>query len=415
MSVHWIRLFLASADLTQGLGEYQINASVPSPVVHILCAGMTKEELAPMVYTEWPSSGGKELNSTRWPDEYDLPAFPSWQNVTVVDDLFGFGEKYDRRHPVFAKYPIPYNTITNTSKLYTDSMYLLAASKSSYMLCSIRQSLTPNCSTSYRASLSGGALKSNCEDPEDGLAYRRSDPSATNGVLSKDWINVAFDWAMSLSLNAGITDGAASNARLLTQLIPSTDRLDPSLPSIAEALAVLAGCTLHDSAMEAPFIHYWNYSTTVPTLGSPQYQGFNATLQTQDYASGYTQRWQGIFYVVLTFVFSTNIFCLVYFIYRGGLVTDFMEPQNLFALSLNSPPNQYLEGSCGAGPEKEQFRTNWFINFERESEHFYFQECDVQPTPKKRKKRKALWEESAHSSPVAQMYSKLASKSSSWL
>lgn len=400
-----------------GLGEYHIRASVPSPVVNILCVGMTQDELEPIIWTAWPngtkSNGdGKVVNATLWPDQYSIPA--TFSNATAVDDIFGFGlEKYGRAPPVFPKYPIAFNTILNTTKSYVDSIYLLLASPtSSYTLCSIRQSQTPNCSTEYRASMSGGVLSSRCEDPHDDLAYRRSDSKATNGVLSRDWINVAYDWATALSLNAGISDGNAANARLLSQLTPTTNVLNPSLPTIAEALAVLAGSTLLKSAIDAPFIHYWNYSTTVPTLSDAQYQGFNASVITQDYASGGTQPWQGIFYIVLVLVFVTNVFCLGYFIIRGGLVTDFIEPQNLFALSLNSPPSQRLEGSCGGGPEKEQLRTNYFIRVESERDHVFIHEGSTQPAPKVRKRRS---EYEMEASPVQNMYAKLSSKRTSLL
>ena len=369
-----------------------------------------------MIYSKWPASNGSEINAPLWPDSYDLPTPPSWLNVTVVDDVFGFGEKYNRRHPVFPKYPLPFNTILNHTKGYFDTLYLLAASSSSYMLCSIRQSLTPNCSTIYRASLSGGSLESRCEDPSDALAYSKSDSKATNGVLNKDWINVAISWGTSLSLNAGISDGNAANARLLSQLIPTTRSLDPSLPSIAEGLAVLAGSTLLTSSRDAPFIHFWNYSATVPTLAVPQYQGFNASVQTQDYASGGTQPWQGIFYIVLATVFLTNVFCLIYFLIQGGLVTDFIEPQNMFCLSLNSPPSRPLEGSCGGGPEQEQFRIKWFIGCEEEREHFFIQEGEVQPEPRRSRRGRRHGglapEDDMLGSPLTNMYTKLSNQAS---
>lgn len=67
-----------------------------------------------------------------------------------------------------------------------------------------------------------------------------------------------------LSLNAGIFDGNASNARLLTQFPlfdqnaqPGMPQLDPSLPSPAEALAVMAGDTLLLSITDAPFVEFY--------------------------------------------------------------------------------------------------------------------------------------------------------------
>lgn len=396
---------------------------MPSPAVNILCAEMSQAELAPLVYTLWPYFNGTQPNVTLWPNEHGIPLRPSWVNKTVVDEVFGWGEKYNRRPPVFPKLPNAYNTILNHTVGYYDSLYMLATSASqSYSLCSIRQSLTPNCSTLYTASLSGGTLESRCEDLSDALAYSKSDSKATNGVLNSDWINVAISWATSLSLNAGISDGKAANARLLSQLIPSNRELDPSLPSIAEALAVLAGSTLLTSTRDAPFIHFWNYSTSIHVLEVPQYQGFNASLQTQSYASGGTQRWQNIFYAVLATVFFTNIFCLIYFLVQGEMVTDFIEPQNMFCLSLNSPPSQRLAGSCGGGPEREQFRTRWAIGHEKEHDHFFVTESDVQPAPRRRSGRWGLGrggggpaDDDDHEmmgTPLTNMYTKLSQRKS---
>lgn len=68
--------------------------------------------------------------------------------------------------------------------------------------------------------------------------------------------------------------------------------------------------------------------------------------------------------VVLFLVFIMNIFVLIYFILHRGLVTDFSEPPNLFALAVNSPPSHVLAGSCGGGPEGKQYMVNWFVNHE---------------------------------------------------
>ena len=265
------------------MGRYDIEASVPSPVVNVLCASVSEKDIAPLVYNEWPNKNATGFNSSLWPACPDIPTGPDWHNSTVVDDLFGFGvAKYNRIPPIFPKLPLAYNTVLNDTGIYahTDALYMLAASPTSdYMLCSMSVSLTPNCSTTYTATVSGGNLTSNCDDPDNPLTYGKSQPNATNGLRNRDWVNVATDWALALSLNAGITDSKSANARLLTQLIPTAPSLDVSLPSIAEALAVLAADTLLMSSSNAPFIHFWNYSTTVTILEEPQLQAFNATFR----------------------------------------------------------------------------------------------------------------------------------------
>lgn len=97
-----------------------------------------------------------------------------------------------------------------------------------------------------------------------------------------------------------------------------------------------------------------------------QTQFFNATLKAQQYASGGADRSFSTkgWIIVLALVFAMNVFVFVYFICHRGFVTDFSEPPNLFALAVNSPPSQVLAGSCGGGPEGQQYMSNWFVNHE---------------------------------------------------
>ena len=95
-----------------GVGGYSISASVVSPAVNVLCVNMAKDELAPLVYTEWPNAN--LTNSTQIPGQL-IPAdstgwkmaIPTagsngtWLNSTAVDEVFLWGEKYGRRPPVF--------------------------------------------------------------------------------------------------------------------------------------------------------------------------------------------------------------------------------------------------------------------------------------------------------------------------
>ena len=87
-------------------------------------------------------------------------------------------------------------------------------------------------------------------------------------------------------------DGDASTARLWTELIltntsvdyslyPPPMSLQPAFPSPAEALAVMAGCTLIQSSQDAPFVEFWNYSVNI--LDEPQIQYFNASVKAQQY------------------------------------------------------------------------------------------------------------------------------------
>ncbi|KAL2054644.1 hypothetical protein ABVK25_004947 [Lepraria finkii] len=204
----------------------------------------------------------------------------------------------------------------------------------------------------YHKTTIGRLLTSNCEDPDDELPYSRSHPDATSGVTNQDWRDVAAQWAVSTSLNGG----------------PS---LSPSLPSIAEGLAIPTGSTLLLSSIDSPFIHYWQYNNPISVLEPPTYESFQATLRTQDYSSGGTQHGHEVFYLVLALVFQANLFCLIYFLICRSLVTDFVDPKSLLALALNSPPSRVLEGACG-GLEDEQLKTTWQIR-QNQQQHFYIQ------------------------------------------
>jgi hypothetical protein len=152
----------------------------------------------------------------------------------------------------------------------------------------------------------------------------------------------------------------------------ANNALDPTRPSLAEALAVFAGYTLIESSIGSSFTPYWNYRSL--TLNPGVYQQFNASANNLQYASGYSQAWQCLFYIVLVVVFATNISCLAMFFMRRGRITDYTELPNLFAIAMNSPPSKGLAGSCGAGPEGEQLKIHWHVKHQAEDNHFYLEE-----------------------------------------
>lgn len=267
-------------------------------------------------------------------------------------------------------------------RLITPKVYLLlkggefdvsgVATADNYGLCELRVGQTPSCSTQYNASSSVATLEALCEDPQDDLRYIKSLESATTGnaSLSKDWPKIASMWLGSLQLNNGLLDGNASNARLLTELIltsnskdwsdPDTPMaLDAAFPSPAEALAVSTGCTLIQSAMGGPFVEFWKYSVQI-ILEEPQIQYFNASIRAQQYASGGLPGYQQDFGLVLFTVFIINIIVLLYFLIHRDWYVDFSDPTNLFALAINSPPSQKLaDCSCtGQYNERAKFRQN---------------------------------------------------------
>jgi hypothetical protein len=154
---------------------------------------------------------------------------------------------------------------------------------------------------------------------------------------------------------------------------PSNSAFNSLMPSIPEALAVTAGNTLLLCKINAGFYHFWLFQNISLEPGS--YQQFNASITSQQYTSGIipNQQSQGVFYLAPFLIFVTNVFCLVYILLRAGLVTDYGEPQNLFALAVKNPPSGSMSGSCGAGPEGGQLNVDWHVK-QDVSGHFYIQE-----------------------------------------
>lgn len=188
-------------------------------------------------------------------------------------------------------------------------------------------------------------------------------------------------WRLSMDVSGGVYNNNASNARLLTQLVLSEPKMPAQLPSMAEALAVYIGSTLVTSSIKTPFRHYWDNPQAI--LEDPgQLQAFNASIRSQQYTSGHVNDWQAIFYAVLALVFAINLFCLLYLFLRSGLVTDYTEPQNLFALAINSPPSAQLTGSCGGGPEKRDVVVPWRVAYAPSANHYFFEEAADRPKAK---------------------------------
>lgn len=286
-------VFAAARDQRNGIlqpeelnseGTYSLRASVPSPVMHVLCANMNKDELKPIIYDEW---NNELVNITTWPA---LLNNATTTNKTKVDDIFGWNDGQRTNYPpVFAKYPKSFNTIMNHTSYPWGraAIYLLGQGGPAddgtdttgvYVLCKLDVSITPECSTRYNVTGSGGTMEALCEDRDDNMAYIKANSSAEMIKSVVNWRDIGFDWSNSLSLNTGIMDADASNSRLLTQLIlkPSNPdpkdievNLHPGLPSVAEALAVMSGCTLLKSMIDAPYVMFWVSRHVSPSRAYP--------------------------------------------------------------------------------------------------------------------------------------------------
>ncbi|KAH9906695.1 hypothetical protein F4778DRAFT_722958 [Xylariomycetidae sp. FL2044] len=436
---------LQPSDLS-GVGEYSVQASVVSPAANVLCANVSPQELAPLVYTQWPDARnqtteipGQNIGADDWFE--DVPVLSAdaddaddvvWLNRTAVDDVFLWGPAHGRRPPVFQMYPIDFNMITNTSVIGSDAVYILGKSDrtTDYTLCELRSWPTSRCSTHFDISgTTGGAMRAHCEDEgkdadtddnDDGGAqtYARQYPDAPIAAPAGDWRNLADQWRLSMDLNGGVQNNNASNARILTNLILTTNttttgtgatdtdpapprrdpRRDPRLPSMAEALAVLASSTLVVGSLDTTYQSFWPHGAAMQLPAPGVYERFRVALRTQEYTSSHVEGWQAVFYPVLGLVLALNIVCLVYLVFgssggggccgsssgggrRGkgraarGLVTDYTEPQNLFAVAVNSPPSRALAGSCGHGPDNMEMMVPWRVAYSPGTNHYFFEEA----------------------------------------
>ncbi|KAI0164399.1 hypothetical protein GGR52DRAFT_582154 [Hypoxylon sp. FL1284] len=385
-------------DDLAGVGEYSIRASVVSPVVNVNCVAMSRDELAPLVYTSWPNARtnmtdvpGQYTGAEDWFNDVPPPADNEWLNRTAVDDIFKWGPKHHRRPPVFQLFPIDFNMITNTTVALSDAMYILSKSGlvDDFSLCELRSWVTPKCSTRFDVSgISGSHMRAHCEDPSDADSYAAGSGNSDRRNAAEpavDWRNVADQWRLSMDLNGGTQNANASNARIMANLVLRRPALDPLLPSMAEALAVLASSTLVSSGLGSTYRMEWAYKgleNLTDAEGSGQvggagaYEPFRASMRTQQYASSHTSTWQGgVFYPVLGAVFLVNVAGLFYlaFFFRAGLVTDYTEPRNLFAVAVNSPPSRALAGSCGHGPDQAEMALPWRVSYSPAANHYYFE------------------------------------------
>ncbi|KAG4433241.1 hypothetical protein IFR05_011264 [Cadophora sp. M221] len=377
-------IYHASNTRSTQTGNYQrsIHASMVSPSSNVMCVNMNRSELAPLIYVEWPHAmlsnasliPGQKIPDPDYARTIQLLPDHDYLNGTIVDDIFNWGSAYQRMPPVFPMWPLDYNSIVNVSVPQSDSIYLLfkAASLDDYTVCQMRAFLSPNCSTRYTSTISNRTIEAHCEDPTDDRSYQHDTKNARI-VAAQDYRNVVSQWALTMSLNTGISNANSSMARLLSQFIlgvPSfgSVTLNPLKPSLAEALSVMSCSMLSKSSIDSPARHYWDYASL--SLDPGVWEPFNASINSQQYASGPSEAWQGWFYLILVVMCVGNATCLGYFLVRMGLVMDFTEPQNSFALAINSPCTEKLAGSCGGGPQGMQLKVGWRLEHNKDN-HYY--------------------------------------------
>lgn len=81
-----------------GLGVYNIRASVPSPVVDVLCANVEDKDIQGLVYSETPEGRRNPLNASTYPAGVNFTQLNDFNITTPVDDIFGWGPE-TQQHP----------------------------------------------------------------------------------------------------------------------------------------------------------------------------------------------------------------------------------------------------------------------------------------------------------------------------
>ena len=209
---------------------------------------------------------------------------------TAVDEIFGFSGD-GRTHPIFPDLPQTYATLFNYSAK-SDSVYILATSPADYYnLCSLRAELSPRCFTIYDAAATSSLLHTDC-GTDTSAEYLWPESDGSDGQWSFEWPEIARKWGSALDLNSGLSsEPASASARLLADLIPNSGHPNSSLPSLAEALAVLASNTILTSTIDTPLSLSANYTQGFLSSQVPINQIFHAMLSTQVYMSGATSDW----------------------------------------------------------------------------------------------------------------------------
>lgn len=201
--------------------QINIRASVPSPMVNVICLTMNRDDLKPFVYSLWDeaSDDWNPTSGAGWPDNYGYNDRNAFLNGTHFDDVFQWGaDKGDHSYPpVFPKLPIDYNTLLNDTTGVTSwgrrTIYILgkggpldasgspttANGGNNYALCQLQAGLASSCSTHYNASSSGATMQALCEDETDVLQYSKHTNTSWTGSDSynPDWPNIAGTLARS--------------------------------------------------------------------------------------------------------------------------------------------------------------------------------------------------------------------------
>jgi hypothetical protein len=370
-----------------GLGSYNVNASVPSPVLHTICATVSEQHLSPLLLDHYSPddignalrNSGEQLNATH--DIFSNDAYPK---ATTLDHIFGWGPvhaAYNHR-PTFPRLPKTYEVISNgttgapyaRSAIYALGKVNMTATEESgtaakpYFLCQMQISQTPYCFTNYQAVAQRTILQAICDEPQphtqsSRMSYSMEDATVGADASSRDLLYAALSASLASSLGIGSSDDESPNARLLSELVRSK-KSEPGSerPSLAEALAILSSGIVTQATRDAPFVPFFNYTAPGNTLPIGVTQFFNASVRSQQYASGGSNAFERLFNAVLVGVFVFNLAALVYFVVHKDWYTDISEPTILFSLAVNASPSQQFPAHGASSPKGKDYSVTWVVD-----------------------------------------------------
>ncbi|CAG8983046.1 hypothetical protein HYALB_00006074 [Hymenoscyphus albidus] len=311
-----VRKEFPKAKKGSGLGEYTMKASVLSPTSNTMCVNMNRSEAAPLVYLEWP---GPHITPGVARRGWDKDLYGNHTNyksnitATHVGSIFKWGSKYDRQPPIFPQWPIDFNSVININIPHGDSIYILIKSPNTtdYTICQMQGYLSPDCSTKHVQNVGATSLQSDCDDKDLSFAASIA-PSTFHSRPDKDFRDVLGAWAIAVGLNSGLLSSNTSLGHVLSQLViptpapsntstqtqPQTQklRLNPTLPSLSEALAVLSASMLLKASINTTSFTNTSFPFPLPVPRTSLSLPYPVRVQTQQFRSGPPAPWQGILY-----------------------------------------------------------------------------------------------------------------------
>lgn len=239
-------------------------------------------------------------------------------------------------------------------------MLMKSPNTTDYTVCQMYGVLSPDCSTKHTQKVGTRTLSVDCD--ADGQSFGNTiAPGNFHPKPSTDFRDILGAWATATGLNSGMQNGNNSLVHVLSQLVVNNSSgpvpsLNTSMPSLAEALAVHSNSMLMKGSINATFDNRTIKNAPIP----PIYYPYDVMVQTQQYRSGPPAPWTGILYPILVIMFLSNLYCLTYFLREMGLVVDFLEPQNLFSVAIDSP-DESERRTTGEGPIGNHHGVSWMV------------------------------------------------------